>query len=429
MITIETTNAELDEHYIDGHQPVRPGPYVMLAVSDTGVGMDEATKARLFEPFFTTKPTGKGTGLGLATVYGIVKQSGGYVWAYSEPGRGSSFKVYLPRIGVRPPDLAPLPAVSRSPDGRETVLLVEGEEEVLRATRRGLEAHGYTVLAARSGDDALAIAASHVGKIHLLVTDVVMPGMNGRDLAYGLGRERPDMRVLYVSGYPDQAVLHHGLLTPGMGSSRSPSAPTSWPAGSATRSRLSSGGEHPDHSDRHADCGLHGRGRGPADDRAPPRPHRDVRPAGLGVFEEHGAGERPDETGDDAADHRNREPDEGAHEPTEHGAPRGATRAAVSLGQPEADPPLDHLAEDGKAEDDADGREADRLESREPGGHGDGEHHEPETGQAERDEEKPGDAARDEKNQEQPGHGLDYNACADEGFRIMLGCDPTQRTR
>ncbi len=188
----------------------------MLAVSDTGTGMDAATKARIFEPFFTTKPKGKGTGLGLSTVYGIVKQSGGYIWVYSEPGRGTTLKIYLPRIeGVAQP-ARPGPAATPVAGGSETLLVVEDQEEVRDLTRRVLEARGYTVLAARGGPEALRLAHGHAGPIHLLVTDVVMPGMSGREVGLLLGPARPSMKVLYLSGYADESIVHHGVLERGV---------------------------------------------------------------------------------------------------------------------------------------------------------------------------------------------------------------------
>jgi CheY-like chemotaxis protein len=187
----------------------------MLAVSDTGVGMDEATLSRVFEPFFTTKEKGKGTGLGLATVYGIVKQSGGYIWVYSEPGRGATFKVYLPRVDEEAESFRVLP-VAEAPGGSETVLLVEDEAAVRDMVRQLLAASGYTVLEAQSPEDALLLGERHPGPIHLLLTDVVMPAMGGRELAERLRGSRPELKVLYISGYTDNAIVHHGVLDEGM---------------------------------------------------------------------------------------------------------------------------------------------------------------------------------------------------------------------
>jgi two-component system cell cycle sensor histidine kinase/response regulator CckA len=188
------------------------GSYVLLGVTDTGVGMDPDTKAHLFEPFFTTKPPGQGTGLGLATVYGVVKQSGGYVWVYSEIGRGSSFKVYLPRAEGRAElgTAAALPVQPRRTG--ETVLLVEDEPAVRLFARKTLDLAGYHVLVAPDGVEALRLAELHTGPIHLLLTDVVMPGMSGRMLAERLCQRRPAVKVLYTSGYTDDAIVRHGVL-------------------------------------------------------------------------------------------------------------------------------------------------------------------------------------------------------------------------
>jgi PAS domain S-box-containing protein len=224
VITISAKNVNVDRPYVEQHVPVLPGHYVLLSVHDTGIGMDASTKAHLFEPFFTTKEPGKGTGLGLATVYGIVKQSGGYIWAVSEPKQGATFKIYLPR-SEEAAALLDTPVSAPSLNGKETVLLVEDQGDVLRIMRRGLEALGYTVLAAKGGPEALALAARHEGTIDLLVTDVVMPGMNGRDLAQGLSATRPETKVLYVSGYPDQTIVHQGLLAPGLAFLQKPFAP------------------------------------------------------------------------------------------------------------------------------------------------------------------------------------------------------------
>jgi CheY-like chemotaxis protein len=187
----------------------------MLAVSDTGTGMDPETQVHLFEPFFTTKEKGKGTGLGLATVYGIIKQSGGFIWVYSELGVGSSFKIYLRRV-----EAAAEPALGRQASvpvarGTETVLLAEDEAPVRAVARQTLERYGYRVLEAPSAEAALDVADRYSGPIHLLLTDVIMPGLSGRDLAVRLAVVRPDVRVIYMSGYTDDAITRHGVLEPG----------------------------------------------------------------------------------------------------------------------------------------------------------------------------------------------------------------------
>ena len=210
-LTIETANIDLDEPFAQTHLGSLPGPYAMLAVTDSGTGMDGTVRAHLFEPFFTTKEVGKGTGLGLATVYGIVKQSDGYISVYSEPGHGSSFKIYLPRI-TAPAGPAGGAQKTGAERGTETVLVVEDEPAVLTLSRRALEAHGYVVLAASDAAAAMRIVERHGGTIHLLVTDVVMPGLSGRELADRLTSRRPGIRVLYMSGYPGDAVVHHGAL-------------------------------------------------------------------------------------------------------------------------------------------------------------------------------------------------------------------------
>ena len=225
QLTIETQNVELDEVYIRGHVSAQPGRYIMIAVSDTGTGMDAATQARIFEPFFTTKETGKGTGLGLATVYGIVKQSGGWVGVYSEPGLGTSFKIYLPRVAETAAPLAPSPAPPVSVRGSETVLLVEDEEQVRQLVKKVLKANGYTVLEAATGLDAERVAGEHAAPIHLLMTDVVLPGLNGRQVAERLTTARPGIRVLYLSGYMDDAIVHHGVLEPGVAFLQKPFSP------------------------------------------------------------------------------------------------------------------------------------------------------------------------------------------------------------
>jgi len=215
-LTIETANAELDDTYVREHFPARPGSYVMLAVSDTGTGMSDEVQSHLFEPFFTTKEKGKGTGLGLATVYGIVKQSGGYIWVYTEPGHGTTFKIYLPRVAGAPAQRASGPKASPVGAGTETVLLAEDEAAVRAVARHALERQGYTVLEASSGEAALDLAERHSGRIHLLLTDVIMPGMNGRALAQRLSELRPDLRVVYMSGYTEEAITRHGVLEPGL---------------------------------------------------------------------------------------------------------------------------------------------------------------------------------------------------------------------
>ena len=209
-LLIETANVELDEMYASLHEDVAAGPYVMVAVSDSGLGMDEATRARIFEPFFTTKPTGEGTGLGLAMVYGFVKQSGGHVEAYSEPGRGTTFKIFLPRVFDA---VVTLPAddTATMPKGHETVLLVEDEEAVRTLTGRVLQAAGYTVLSARNGPEAIRLADEHQDTIHLLATDLVMPRMSGLEVASQLTQTRPGIRILLMSGYPNEAAMRHGV--------------------------------------------------------------------------------------------------------------------------------------------------------------------------------------------------------------------------
>jgi CheY-like chemotaxis protein len=215
-LTIETSNVEVDEHYARQHAVVKPGPYVKLEVSDTGVGIDKEIQAHIFEPFFTTKGIAKGTGLGLSTVYGIVKQSGGYIWAYSEPGQGTTFKVYLPRVEEaleQPKEEKP----AFVPRGTETILLVEDATTLLELTCEFLEASGYTVLTAGSPAEAIRIIETHTGPIPLVITDIVMPEMNGRALADKLTAIRPSLRVLYMSGYTDDVILRYGTMDSGQG--------------------------------------------------------------------------------------------------------------------------------------------------------------------------------------------------------------------
>ncbi len=211
-LTIEVRRAELDEAYCRCHADASPGRHVLIAVSDEGCGMDAETQSRIFEPFFTTKERGQGTGLGLATVYGVARQWGGHVGVYSERGRGSVFKVYFPEAQAAIESAAAPPAVSKLAHGTETILLVEDEETVRAVTREFLALQGYTVLEAKDGVEALAVTAEHAGEIHLLLTDVVMPRMGGGELVTRLVAERPELRVLYMSGYPDDAVVRHGLL-------------------------------------------------------------------------------------------------------------------------------------------------------------------------------------------------------------------------
>jgi len=215
-LTIETADAEFDESYAAEHPPAKAGRFVMLAISDTGIGMDAETQRRIFEPFFTTKPAGEGTGLGLATVYGIVKQSGGYIWVYSEPGQGTTFKVYLPCVDEPTPAEAAAAAATPAPRGHETVLLVEDTESLREMIREVLAEQGYTVLLASQGEEALALAREHEEAIDLLLTDVVMPKLGGGDLARQLRRLRPAVRVLYMSGYTNGAVSRQGVLDEGV---------------------------------------------------------------------------------------------------------------------------------------------------------------------------------------------------------------------
>jgi len=214
-VTIETANVTLDNSYSYSHPECVPGNYVMLAVSDTGEGMDEETRAHLFEPFFTTKELGKGTGLGLATVFGIVKQNNGSIDVCSEPGQGTSFKLYFPRAAAEAGVVAK-PVAQQSLRGTETVLLVEDEEQILNLSRRILDLHGYTVLASLTPEAAIALATQHHGVIHLLITDLVMPGMNGKELKQRLMASHPGLKCLFMSGYTADVIAHHGVLDEGV---------------------------------------------------------------------------------------------------------------------------------------------------------------------------------------------------------------------
>jgi PAS domain S-box-containing protein len=211
-LTIETQNVDLTEDYAEQHVDVNPGPYVMLAVTDTGVGMDAQTQTRIFEPFFTTKEAGKSTGLGLSTVYGIVQQSGGSIWVYSEVGRGTTFKIYLPRVADDSRVYQRSNAPTGATRGAETILLTEDDDMVRALASRVLSTHGYTVLEAANGAAAISICEQHSEPIHLLITDIVMPGMSGRDLVDRLATLRPGLKALYMSGYTDRAIVHQQVL-------------------------------------------------------------------------------------------------------------------------------------------------------------------------------------------------------------------------
>jgi CheY-like chemotaxis protein len=229
-LTVETANVDLDEAYATDHATVKPGRYVMLAVSDTGTGMSPETVAHIFEPFYTTKESGRGTGLGLSTVYGIVKQSGGYIWVYSELGRGSSFKVYLPRVEQAPEALPAIKPASGEQKGSETILLVEDQPQVRELARMALSEKGYTVVVTSSPEDAENACAKHGTEIHLLLTDLILPGISGRELAKRLTARNPKMRVLYMSGYTysimAQGPAQDGLLEDGMAFLQKPFTPS-----------------------------------------------------------------------------------------------------------------------------------------------------------------------------------------------------------
>jgi PAS domain S-box-containing protein len=227
VLTLETANVRLDDDYVRERLEVRPGPYVMLAVTDTGVGMDERVRSHLFEPFFTTKEPGKGTGLGLATVYGIVKQTGGDVWVDSELGHGTVVRIYLPQVVEELASSEPEPETAALPGGQETVLLAEDEEVVRELARRVLERQGYKVLIASHPDEALRLHKGHADPIHLLITDVVMPGIGGRGLAELMLASRQGIKVLYISGYAGEAIAQQGVLDAGDGFLQKPFTPAS----------------------------------------------------------------------------------------------------------------------------------------------------------------------------------------------------------
>jgi CheY-like chemotaxis protein len=224
-ILIETANVDLDSAYADEHATVKPGRYVMLAVSDSGVGMDRETVAHIFEPFYTTKESGHGTGLGLSTVYGIVKQSGGYIWVYSEPGKGSIFKIYLPRVEESVEESAAPPPQLSAQRGTETILLVEDEVAVRDLIQTVLSEQGYNVITSRDPQHALHIASTSTHGIHLLLTDVVMPGMSGRELATLISARRRGIRVLFMSGYTDNVITSGGMLEKGLAFLQKPFSP------------------------------------------------------------------------------------------------------------------------------------------------------------------------------------------------------------
>ena len=224
-LSIETAAFVMDNEYVQAHPPSLPGLYTLLAVSDTGVGMDAATQSRIFEPYFSTKASGNGSGLGLAMVYGIVKQSGGFVWVYSEPSVGTTFKVYLPQTELPLERAAPSPP-PRTLTGSETILLVEDEPALRELFVRTLELQGYRVIAAADGHAAQELEVAGTGALHLLLTDVVMPHVSGRQLAAALRARQPGLRVLYMSGYTDDAVIRHGVLEPGSSFLQKPFTPT-----------------------------------------------------------------------------------------------------------------------------------------------------------------------------------------------------------
>jgi len=214
-LVVETANVELDEAYARQHPGAKPGRYVMLAVTDSGMGMSSETLAHIFEPFFTTKEIGKGTGLGLATVYGVVKQSGGYIWVISEIGEGASFQIFLPRVEENAAPNVARTAPAENLQGTETILLVEDADALRKLARSFLVDHGFQVIMASDGEEAVEVARNHNGRIDLLLTDVVMPGMNGRLLADRLLSKWPGLKVVFISGYTDSFIAGHGVLEPG----------------------------------------------------------------------------------------------------------------------------------------------------------------------------------------------------------------------
>ncbi len=215
-IVIETAEVQLDQHYVNKHREVKPGQYVLMAISDTGEGMDEDVLSKIFDPFFTTKEHGKGTGLGLATVYGIIKQHGGYIYAYSEKGRGTTFKIYLPLCEKAAEETESKPFTKALLQGNETILIVDDNASIRQLIIETLKRLGYTCLQAACGKDALNVLRKYSGKVHLLLTDVVMPGMSGRELAQTIRKERSDIKVIFMSGYTENIIAHHGVLEEGI---------------------------------------------------------------------------------------------------------------------------------------------------------------------------------------------------------------------
>jgi signal transduction histidine kinase len=210
-LVIETRNMDMDASAAEAYSGMKPGPYVLLLMSDNGSGMDETTRARLFEPFFTTKEQGKGTGLGLAVVYGIIKQSNGFIYVESEPGKGTTFRIFLPRTARKPTDKREPETEQRARGGTETILLVEDEKEVRTLTSAALQSFGYRVLEAAAGDEAISVCTNYPGPIELLLTDVVMPRMSGHHLAETLVVSRPQLKVLFMSGYTEETIGRHGV--------------------------------------------------------------------------------------------------------------------------------------------------------------------------------------------------------------------------